>query len=39
MGYEAHGGVKHEETLGKAIDQLKKDLANLEKRVKKLEEG
>ena len=34
MGMEAHG-----EELGKAIDELKRDLAKLEKRVKKLEEG
>jgi len=37
MGYEAHGGVKHQEELGKVIDELKKDVADLKKRVKKLE--
>jgi len=38
MGYEAHK-VKHGSELGKVIDQLEKDMADLKKRVKKLEES
>lgn len=37
MGYEAHGGVKHQEELGQTLDELKKDVADLKRRVKKLE--
>lgn len=38
MGYEAHK-VKHGDELGRAIDALKDDVADLKKRVKKLEES
>jgi len=37
MGYEAHQ-VKHKGELGKAIDELKADVAALKKRVKDLED-
>ena len=37
MGYEAHGGVKHEEELGKVISALLEDVRALTKRVEQLE--
>jgi len=40
MGWDAHGETHElESALGKVIDKLKKDVADLKKRVKKLEEG
>lgn len=38
MGYEAHKTI-HGDELGKVIAQLEKDVADLKKRVKKLEES